>query len=85
MIYIEDTGETDMLVVYDVHMCGSDISLLSLYVPFTSNSIPRLKELIARQTSLDPKHMEIYLENILFGTEPVKARDLPLTTVIINN
>ena len=55
------------------------------YLPLTSDSIPRFKELIGKQTSLDPKHMEMYLENILFGTEPVKARDLPLTTVILIN
>ncbi|XP_019854889.1 PREDICTED: serine/threonine-protein kinase TBK1-like [Amphimedon queenslandica] len=66
-----------------VHIfCVSRCTCHMIYVDDAGEAdiIPKFKELIARQTSLDPKHMEMYLENILFGTEPVRARDLPLTT-----
>ena len=51
--------------------------------PTHSSSIQHLKEQISRQTRLDPKHMELFYENLPYphSPSPIPADHLPQTTV----
>ena len=47
-------------------------------------SVQHLKELIGRQTGLDPKYMELFYENLPFHHRGQRAAQLPNTTVSDN-
>jgi TANK-binding kinase 1 len=76
---VERIAQMKVVDVFCVSRCTSHKIYLDMHY---TDVIPVLKEQISVQTTLNPKHMEFYFENLPFIPKgPIRTIDLPDTTV----
>ncbi|CAI8048055.1 hypothetical protein GBAR_LOCUS26548, partial [Geodia barretti] len=78
---IENISKMRVVDVFCVYLCTCHKVYIS---PEEPDGVGKLKELIQKQTDLDPRYQELFFENLPYKpAHPEPAAKLPFTTVCI--